>query len=480
MDTAQNRKYEKMTKEPIKKLIPKLAIPTIISMLVSSFYNMADTYFVGKLDTSASAGVSVALPVMAIIQALGFFCGFGSGNFMSRSLGRKDSDSAKKMASVGFFSAIILGCIIVVLGEIFIEPLVNALGATNTNGVYAKDYTRILLVGAPFMMGSYVLNNQIRFQGNAAYSMIGITSGAIINVFLDPLFIFSLNLGAGGAALATVISQIIGFTILLIVNFKTDCLTIKLKNFVPSVSLYKEICIGGAPSLLRQGLMSVSSLFLNRISKEYGILEAASILQISELEITKELANKSADIVITAMSVVSKVMFFASSALIGFGQGFQPVCAFNYGAKKYARVREAFKFCVICATIFLLIVSVIYSAFAKDLVKMVRNDSRVIEIGVKALYLQCVSLPFMGLVIMSNMMLQSMGKVFRASLLAVSRQGLFFIPAIIIAPMILGLNGVLVSQTISDLCSFSIALPIQIGIMSELKRIEENEMLITS
>lgn len=475
MDSVQQLKYNKMTKEPIKKLIPKLAIPTIISMLVSSFYNMADTYFVGKLDNSASAGVGVALPVMAIIQALGFFCGFGSGNFISRSLGKKDTDSARKMASVGFFSAIVLGGIIAVLGELMIDPLVNALGATETNAPYAKDYIRILLIGAPFMMGAYVLNNQIRFQGNASYSMIGITSGAILNVFLDPLFITTFGMGTAGAALATIVSQLISFTILLFVNIKTDCLTINIKNFLPSVYLYKEICIGGAPSLLRQGLSSVSTLFLNRIAKEYGIAEASVILGISESQITKELTDKAADIAITAMSVVSKVMFFASSALIGFGQGFQPVCAFNYGAKKYARVREAFKFCVVCATIFLLIISLAYVAFAPELIKLVRNDDRVISLGVKALNYQCLSLPFMGLVIMSNMMLQSMGKVVRASVLAVARQGMFFIPAIIIAPMLLGLNGVLVSQTISDFLSFALALPIQISIMSELKKTENLE-----
>jgi Na+-driven multidrug efflux pump len=241
------------------------------------------------------------------------------------------------------------------------------------------------------------------------------------------------------------------------------------------VYLYKEICIGGAPSLLRQGLSSVSTLFLNRIAKEYGIAEASVILGISESQITKELTDKAADIAITAMSVVSKVMFFASSALIGFGQGFQPVCAFNYGAKKYARVREAFKFCVVCATIFLLIISLAYVAFAPELIKLVRNDDRVISLGVKALNYQCLSLPFMGLVIMSNMMLQSMGKVVRASVLAVARQGMFFIPAIIIAPMLLGLNGVLISQTISDFLSFALALPIQISIMYELKKAENLE-----
>lgn len=477
MDLAQKQKFDKMTKDPIKRLIPKLAIPTIISMLVSSFYNMADTYFVGKLDNSASAGVGVALPVMAIIQALGFFCGFGSGNFISRSLGKKDVESAKKMASVGFFSAFALGCVIAIFGEILINPLVNLLGATETNAPYAKDYIKVLLLGAPFMMGAYVLNNQIRFQGNAAFSMIGITSGAVINIFLDPLFITTLKLGTAGAALATIVSQIISFIILFFVNVKTDCLTIKLKNFAPSLFLYKELCVGGAPSLLRQGLASLSSLFLNRIAKEYGIAEASVILGITDSQLTQELTDKAADIVITAMSVVSKVMFFASSALIGFGQGFQPVCAFNYGAKKYSRVREAFKFCVVCATIFLLIISLVYVSLSTDLIKMVRNDEKVIELGVKALLYQCISLPFMGLVIMSNMMLQSMGKVFRASILAVARQGMFFIPAIIIAPMIFGLNGVFLAQMISDFCSFSIALPIQISIMRELKREESLEVV---
>ncbi len=477
MDTAQQNKFNMMTKQPLKRLIPKLAIPTIISMLVSSFYNMADTFFVGGMGNSASAGVGVALPVMAVIQALGFFCGFGSGNFISRSLGKKDTDSAKKMASVGFFSSLILGTVIAILGYIFLNPLVYSLGATSTNAPYAKDYIKVLLVGAPFMMGSYVLNNQIRFQGNAAYSMIGITTGAVINIFLDPLLITTFEMGTAGAALATVISQIISFTILIFMNIKTDCMTIKLKNFVPSLSLYKEICIGGAPSLLRQGLSSIASLTLNRVAGEYGFAEAAYILGVSESAITEELALKAADIAITAMSVVTKVMFFASSALIGFGQGFQPVCAFNYGAKLYDRVREAFKFCAVVATVFLLVMSLIYTALAPQLIRIVRNDPKVIELGVVALRYQCISLPFMGIVIMSNMMLQSMGKVVRASVLAIARQGMFFIPAIIIAPMILGINGVLLAQTISDFCSFALALPIQISIMVELKRQTQKELL---
>ncbi len=470
MDIAQKNKYDKMTKEPVKRLIPKLAIPTIISMLVSSFYNMADTFFVGKLGNTASAGVGVTMPVMAVIQALGFFCGFGSGNFISRSLGKKDMETAKKMASVGFFSALALGTVIAIGGEVFLDPLVSVLGATEASTPYAKDYIRYLLIGAPFMMGSYVLNNQIRFQGNALYSMLGITSGAIINVFLDPLLINVFELGTAGAAIATIVSQIISFLILLIVNIKTDSITISIKNFAPSFRLYKEICVGGAPSLFRQGLQSVSALLLNRVAKEYGIAEAAFILGISKNEITEKLAESAADIAITAMSVVSRVMFFASSALIGFGQGFQPVCAFNYGAKKYDRVREAFKFCVICSTVFLIIISIGYSLSASFLISLIREDLRVIQLGVVALRYQCISLPFMGFVVMSNMMLQSMGKVGRASVLAVARQGLFFIPVIVIVPKLIGLEGVLMSQTISDFLSFIVALPIQISVMIELKK----------
>jgi Na+-driven multidrug efflux pump len=248
-------------------------------------------------------------------------------------------------------------------------------------------------------------------------------------------------MGTGGAALATVVSQIISFVILFYVNIKSDCLTIKIKNFKPSLELYKEICVGGAPSLLRQGLASVSTLMLNRVAKEYGYSNANEILNISSANITDELALKAADIAITAMTVVSKVMFFASSALIGFGQGFQPVCAYSYGAKLYDRVRESFKFCVVCSTVFLTIIALIYALLATPLISMVRDDEYVVKIGVKALYYQCISLPFMGLVIMSNMMLQSMGKVFRASLLAVARQGLFFIPIIAIVPKLIGFNG---------------------------------------
>jgi Na+-driven multidrug efflux pump len=300
--------------------------------------------------------------------------------------------------------------------------------------------------------------------------MLGITSGAVINVFLDPLLINVFELGTAGAAIATIVSQIISFFILLIVNIKTDSITISIKNFAPSFRLYKEICVGGAPSLFRQGLQSVSALLLNRVAKEYGIAEAAFILGISKNEITEKLAESAADIAITAMSVVSRVMFFASSALIGFGQGFQPVCAFNYGAKKYDRVREAFKFCVICSTVFLIIISIGYSLSASFLISLIREDLRVIQLGVVALRYQCISLPFMGFVVMSNMMLQSMGKVGRASVLAIARQGLFFIPVIVIVPKLIGLEGVLMSQTISDFLSFIVALPIQICVMIELKK----------
>ena len=252
MQNAQEQKYKLMTETPIKPLVCKLAVPTIISMLVTSFYNMADTFFVGRIGTSASAAVGIVFSLMAIIQATGFFFGHGSGNYISRALGRQDNESAAQMAATGFFSALIAGLVIMVLGLIFLDPLAIALGSTETILPYAKDYMRIILIGAPFMTSSLVLNNQLRFQGNAVYGMVGITSGAVLNIALDPLLIFVFDMGIAGAALATVISQFVGLCLLWIGSRRGSSIAIRLRNFRPSLMLYQQMTKGGAPSLLRQ------------------------------------------------------------------------------------------------------------------------------------------------------------------------------------------------------------------------------------
>lgn len=448
MDTgsAQNDRFLQMTETPIEKLVCQLAVPTIISMLISALYNMADTYFVGQVGTSATAAVGVVFSLMAIIQAIGFFFGHGSGNCISRMLGAQRTQDAAKMAATGFFSSFLCGTAIAVVGLIFLEPLARLLGATPTILPHACEYMRYILLGTPFMTGVFTLNNQLRFQGNAVYGMIGIISGAVLNVALDPLFIFVFDMGVGGAGLATMLSQAISCVLLFIGCMQKGGIPIKLSNFSLDPALYREIVRGGLPSLFRQGLASVSVMFLNHLSGNYG------------------------DAAIAAMSIVSRTVNFAGSVLIGFGQGFQPVCGFNYGAGRYDRVKKAFWFCVKSSFVALLLIAVTGFLFAPQVIAVFRRDDpEVIRIGALAFRLQCLSFPMTGWVVMSNMMLQTIGKTARASLLAVSRQGLFFLPALAILTPLLGLLGIQLCQTVADVASFALALPLTIGVLREMQ-----------
>jgi len=441
MESAQEKKFRTMTEAPVKPLVCKLAVPTIISMLVTSFYNMADTYFVGQIGTSASAAVGVVFSLMAIIQATGFFFGHGSGNSISRALGRQDFDAAERMATTGFFSAMITGALIMTGGLIFLEPLALMLGSTETILPYAMDYMRVILLGAPWMCSSLVLNNQLRFQGNAVYGMVGIASGAVINIALDPLLIFVFDMGIAGAAWATIISQMVSFILLLLGTRRGGSIRIRLRSFRPTISQFVTILKGGAPSLLRQGLGSVATICLNFAAGGYG------------------------DAAIAGMSIVTRVMQFANSCLIGFGQGFQPVCGFNYGAKKYARVKEAFWFCVKLSTIVLLVLAVVGYIFAPQIVTIFRNDPDVVAVGEVALRMQCITFPLAAWIIMSNMMFQTIGKAVRASFLAVARQGLFFIPVVLILPHFFGLFGLEIAQAVSDVISFALCVPLQLHLL---------------
>ncbi len=432
---TQEEKYKTMTEKPVSSLICRLAVPTIISMLVTSFYNMADTFFVARIGTSATAAVGVSFALMAIIQAFGFFCGHGSGNYISRKMGQHRFDEAQQMAATGFFTALALGTVIFLLGEILIDPLCRILGATETILPYARQYLRLILIGAPYMTASLVLNNQLRFQGSAFYAMIGIASGAVLNIALDPLFIFVFDMGVSGAALATIISQFVGFVLLLKGTTQGGNLRIRLRNVTFSKYYYSQIINGGMPSLCRQGLGSVATICLNLMAGPYG------------------------DAAIAAMSVVGRVMNLAASVVTGFGQGFQPVCGFNYGAFLYDRVKEGFWFCVKVATVILIVLSAAGYLLAPQVIQLFsKNDPQVIAIGTQALRWQCLTFPLCGWITICNMMLQTIGKSFRASLLAMSRQGLFFIPAVLLLPALIGIQGVEIAQPI----------PLQLSVLHEM------------
>ena len=438
-------KFTYMTTAPVPKLVTSLAVPTIISMLITAFYNIADTYFVGKINTQATAAVGIAFSVMAIIQALGFFFGHGSGNYISRKLGAQDTRSAEKMASTGFFCALIVGVFISFLGLLFITPLSKILGSTSTILPYTEKYLGIVLLGAPFMAASLVLNNQMRFQGNAVYAMIGITVGAVINIGLDPLLMFTFGLGISGAAIATVTSQVCSFLLLLMMEHKGNNIRIRWENFTPTPDMLKEIVQGGTPSLFRQGLSSVATICLNHLAGMYG------------------------DAAIAGMSIVTRICAFINSFVIGFGQGFQPVCGFNYGAKIYERVKSGFWFCVRVGSLFLLVCSVVGFILAPEIIETFRKgDPAVTAIGTNALRWQLISLPLCAWIVLCNMMLQTIRKPIPATILAASRQGMFFIPLIWVLPLFFGLPGVEITPAIADVCSALLAVPLTRKVLLEM------------
>lgn len=447
----RNEKFILMTTAKIEPLIIRMAIPTIISMLVTAFYNMADTYFVSKIkDVSATAAVGVVFSMMALIQSVGFFFGQGSGNYISRALGKQDIKEAEQMAATGFFYSFFIGIIITVLGLIFIKPLALLLGSSQTILPYSTAYLKYILLGAPFIISSFVINNQLRFQGNAVYAMVGLVLGGILNIILDPLFIFTLGLGTAGAAIATVVSQIFSFILLLIGTTKGTNLRIRISRFSWRPFYLKEITKCGLPSLCRQGIASVASIVLNNVAVDFGDFAVASI------------------------SIVNRITMFANSAVIGFGQGFQPFCGFNYGAKLYGRVQKAFIFCIKVTTAFLLIVSVLGYIFAPQVISLFRKDPEVIDFATKVLRFQCLTFPFFGIIVMGNMIMQNLGMVLKATFLSTARQGLFFIPLVLILPHFFAETGLQTVQMVADSLTAICAVPLCISVVKYLKD-KENE-----
>ena len=435
-----------MTQTPVGKLITRLAIPCIVSMMITAIYNSADTFFVGQLDnTSATGAVGVAFSLMSIIQAIGFFYGHGSGNFISRALGHQHNEGAEEMAATGFCFCFLTGALLTVLGLIFLEPLCRLLGSTDTILPYAKSYVGVILLGAPWMCSSLTLNNQLRLQGSAIYGMVGITTGGLLNIALDPIFIFVLDLGIAGAAWATILSQFISFSILLLMCSRGNNLAIRISWARLTAANLKEITRGGLPSLCRQSLGAVSGMVLNHCAGPYG------------------------DAAIAAMGVVNRAMQTATSAVTGFGQGFQPVCGFNYGAGLWKRVTDGFWFCVKVAISALSVFSVLGFVFAPQIVAVFRNDPEVIAIGTLAMRLRCLVFPLMAWYIPTNMMLQTMGRTAPATFLATSRQGLFLIPAALILTPLFDLLGVQLAQPVADVVTFLFAVPLQLRILREMK-----------
>ena len=439
--------YERMTKTPIPKLVVKLGIPTTISMLVTHVYNMVDTFFVGKLGTSASGATGIVFGFMAILQAVGFMLGQGAGSLISRRLGKKDASSAGVYASTSFFLALFSGVLIEILGLCFLDPMLKMLGSTDTILPYARQYVWYILLASPFMVASFVMNNILRFEGKAAYAMCGLMAGAILNMGCDPLFMFVFDMGIAGAGLATALSQCISFCILLFMflSGKTQS-RLSIRSVTRDMSLLGNLLATGLPAMLRQGMSSIATMLLNHCAKEYG------------------------DPAVAAMSIVSRITMLIFAVGLGVGQGFQPVCGFNYGAGKYKRVRKAYGFTLALATVMLGSFALVGLLTAPWAVRVFRDDDRVVEIGTLALRLQCGALFFQPLMVMTNMLLQSTGKKLLAAFTALLRSGLYFIPVLLILVHYQGLLGVQAAQPIADVLAFLTALPIVIWFFARLPK----------
>jgi putative MATE family efflux protein len=438
-DNFAENQYNKMVNTPVSKLITSLAIPTVISMLVTSIYNMADTFFVSQISTQASAAVGVVFPIMSIIQAFGFTLGMGSGSLISIRLGQKRNEEANVIVSTAFFTAIGIGLLITILGIIFSTQFLSLVGASNSILPYAQDYAKYIFFGAPIMTASFVLNNVLRSEGKAFFSMIGLTTGGILNIILDPIFIYALDLGISGAAIATLCSQSISFLILLtcFLKHKTVC-HINIKLYSLKKEVLPKIVTTGFPSLSRQGLASISSILLNTAAGAYG------------------------DAAIAGMTITTKIVMFIASIMIGVGQGFSPVSGYNFGAKRYDRVKQAYTFTLTAGFILMGSLATIIFIFANQIMNAFINDLNVVKIGVAALRWQVAFLPFHSLIIGTNMLMQSTRHIKSATYLSMNRNGIYFIPAILILPRIIGLQGVEMAQFVADVLSAITAVPFAI------------------
>ena len=419
---AGDAQYRKMTQTPIPRLVATLAVPTIISMLVTAVYNMADTFFVAQLGTSAAGAVGIVFSLMAVIQAIGFMLGMGAGNLVSRYLGAKEQRQADCAASTAFFTALAFGLGITVLG----------------------------------MCASFVLNNILRGEGKAMLAMVGIGLGGVLNIGLDPLFIYTFGLGIAGAAIATLLSQCVSFAILLACFLRRkSAVRLHIGQVSRKAEVYARIIKTGMPSFCRQSLASVATVLLNVNAAVYG------------------------DAAVAAMSVVGRIFMFVFSFMLGFGQGFQPVAGYNFGAKRYDRVRGATYFTMLVGTVLMSVLAAAgFLAAPGALALFRRDDAEVIAIGALALRAQCVVLPLFGVSTVTNMLLQVTGQSGQATFLSLCRQGIFFVPFILLLPQLIGLLGVQLAQPAADLCTFAVTLPFLLSFLRRLKLWEQAERAV--
>ncbi len=432
--------YKRMTETSVTRLVLSLSVPTVFSQMITSVYNMADTFFVASLGDSAMGAVSIVYALQSIIQAVGFGLAMGAGSIVSRKLGEKDNAGANKYASCAFFSSLLFGFLLVCGCLVNLGGLLRVFGSTETILPYAKDYAFIILLGAPIMCSSFVLNNVLRAQGRAISSMIGLTAGGVINIVLDPLLIFGAGMGVAGAALATVLSQCVSFAILLWFYVGGKSVVKLSPRLVSRRPLdYWLIIKTGLPTVFRQGLGSLATALLNVQVMVYG------------------------DAAVAAVGIANKVYMLIRGLIIGVGHGFQAVAGYNYGAKKYARVKKSFWVATALGSAMAVCASVVMIAFSEQIIGLFNPQStEVVQIGAKMLVYMGIALPVLGYSTYVNQLYQSLGFVKGAAFLASCRQGVFFVPLIFLLPIWLGLGGILATQPLADICTFAISVPFSI------------------
>lgn len=436
-NTSSEVQYKRMMETPIPRLVSSLAIPTTIGMLITVIYNTADTYFVSQINKSASAAVGAVYAIMSIIQAIGFGLGMGSGSLISRKLGAKENEAANIYSSTAFFTALIIGAAISVAGLLALEPFLRLLGCTDTMMPHAIPYAKYILIGAPISCSTFVLNNTLRSEGYSKQSTIGMSIGGILNVILDPIFIFGLKMGTGGAALATMISQIVSFCILL-TFFLTgkSIVAIHIKLVSRRFADYKAIITTGLPTICRQGLGSLAAAVLNIQAIGYG-----------------------GDAAGAAITISNKVYILVRNLIMGLGQGFQPVAGYNYGAGNKQRTWQAFSFATKAGSVLCLLFAAVTAFFAEPIMWWFCDDAEVARIGIQTLYLNSAVMPFLAFSTYVNQLYQCLGFKGQATFLASCRQGIFFLPTVLLLPLWLDCLGVQASQPIGDLFTFLISIP---------------------
>ena len=439
MNSSNNKKElrrKAILNDDLLPLLVKTSIPTIIGMLVMVIYNLTDTFFVGILNNkSMTAAIGIVFSFMSFIQAIGFWFGYGSGNIMSKKIGENEEKEAEIISSVGILFAIVIGILIAILSCFFVLPLSKFIGGSASENLlnFTVEYLKVIIISIPFGLYSITLYNQLRLCGNVKDGMIGLLIGMAVNMVLDPVLMFVFKFGFIGAGYATLIGQITGCIVLTNLSGKNGNIAVDLKKVRINKDRVYHILAGGMPNFSRQSITSIALILLNVVAAKYG------------------------DGVIAALTISSRILALAYMIMIGWGQGFQPICAMNYGAKQYERVKKAFKFVVVGGTLFLIMAAILLYVFSELLIKTMSNDNEVILVGSEILRMQCITLPLLGYFAISSMLMQNIGQYFWASIISISRQGIFYIPLLYILSNILGQFGIYLLQPVADVLSFGLA-----------------------